>query len=193
MPRVKGTIDTYIPTDIKDIPGFEGVYAVTPDGRVWSYPKKHWRRGRGIWLKQYDKRGYLNVALCRWHPRKQKAIKRYYRVHRLVAMAYIRTNNFKRQVNHKDGNKQNNHYNNLEWNTPIDNTHHAIRTGLRKSTGQDNGNAKLTLEQVTEIRRMYQAKEHKVYEIAALYGVHRSHISLIGNNKAWKQKELQHA
>lgn len=156
MARIRGIVDDYTPTNIKDIPGYEGIYGITIDGQVWSH-KRNWRRGRGVWLKQYDKKGYLTVKLCKYDRDLCRFVERYKRVNRLVAMAWIPTNKpfNKQQVNHKDGVKHNNHADNLEWNTARENTHHAINTGLRRSSGANNGNAKLTAEQVEEIRRRY--------------------------------------
>lgn len=181
--------DGATPANVSPIPGYGGhgndicYYGVTPDGQVWSYPRKNWRKNSGTWLKPSVKKGYATVALYYWHPLKKKSIRKDMRVNRLVAMTYLKTNSYKRQVNHKDGNKLNNHYTNLEWNSPLDNTRHAIRTGLRKANGQNNGNAKLSNQQVTDMRLMYERREYKVYEIARMFGVHRSHVSGICNGR----------
>ena len=60
---------------------------------------------------------------------------KYFTVHRLVAQAF-KPVRFKDQifVNHIDGNKQNNHIDNLEWVTPRYNTIHAVKLGLRQDT-----------------------------------------------------------
>lgn len=88
---------------MRDIPGYEGLYAVTSCGKVWSYRKQ-------IFLKPaIDKDGYLLVNLC-----KDKT-KKMCRVHRLVAEAYLPNPSGLPQVNHKNEVKIHNFINNLEW------------------------------------------------------------------------------
>lgn len=57
-----------------------------------------------------------------------------YKVHQLVAKAFIPNSDPKKIVNHKDGNKLNNNVSNLEWITIGENNKHAIDTGLAKKT-----------------------------------------------------------
>lgn len=87
-----------------DIIGYEGIYAITSCGKVWSYKRKKFLKPN----KRMD--GYRSVLLSDEAGNQKKWF-----VHRLVAMAYIPNPNCFPQVNHKDENKSNNCLNNLEW------------------------------------------------------------------------------
>lgn len=72
-----------------------------------------------------DERGYHRIRIS------FKGIKNSFRVHRLVAEAFIPNPENKLQVNHINGDKLNNNASNLEWNTNSENQLHAIKTGLK--------------------------------------------------------------
>lgn len=121
---------------LKPIPGFEGLYSITIDGRVYS----HGRVSRGGFMKE-------KIYMPQWiqsHPNLMhgrhmvgiydlKGKRHRFTLYRLVAMAFIPNDDPKNkvQVNHKDGNKMNNHFSNLEWSTPEENQEHCTANGFR--------------------------------------------------------------
>ena len=106
----------------KDVPGMEGLCAVTRNGRVWRYASGSFKKSR--WVTETNCVGYGLV--CVGH-------KKYQLVHRLVAMTYIGPpTEEKPHINHKDGNKKNNWPENLEWTSHSDNIRHAWRMGFVK-------------------------------------------------------------
>lgn len=169
----------------KDIKGYEGFYQISNHGRVkslggWCGTVKRKEKIRSTSLT-YD--GYEKVRLI--HQGKDKTM----RVHRLVAEAFIPNPENKDTVNHIDGNKRNNIVSNLEWVDRSEQMTHAYRLGLKESrVGSHNSNAKLTDEEVREIRKSYvpYSKELGTVALAKKYGVTNRVIGLIVKNKAYK-------
>ena len=88
---------------MKDIPGFEGIYAITSCGKVWSYRSKKFLKSKT------KKSGYLEIDLSVDNNKKS------YLIHRLVAMTYIPNPDGLPQVSHLDESRSNNYINNLAW------------------------------------------------------------------------------
>lgn len=86
-------------------------------------------------------------------------------------------------VNHKDGDKSNNHHDNLEWVTHQENVTHAVNNDLRYKTPP---NAKLSYEQVEAIRLIYSTTKLSFTKLAKQYKVSRLTISNI-INKTWRK------
>lgn len=111
--------------EFNPIKNWEGLYEVSKEGCVRSTP----RNGNGYkaktMSKSIDSDGY-EVFKAR---NKDKV--RTLKVHRVVAEVYVPNPENKPQVNHKDGNKENNHYSNLEWVTNSENIRHAKANGLQ--------------------------------------------------------------
>lgn len=106
----------------KPIKGWEDLYEITNDGKVYSIRS-------GKFLKpRLSMDGYERVALCRDGKNYEM------RVHRLVAEAFINNPEQKPQINHIDFNKRNNIFTNLEWCDDYYNIHQSVSHG-RKGFG----------------------------------------------------------
>lgn len=100
---------------MKDIKNYEGLYAITSCGKVWSYRSQKFLKGTP------DKDGYLRLTLTK------NGKKNNYFIHRLVAEAYIPNPENKPQVNHLDEIKTHNYIGNLEWATSKENVNYGTR------------------------------------------------------------------
>ena len=104
----------------KDIEGFEGLYQVSNMGRVKSLNYR--RTGKeGILKPLNDGRCYQQVKL--WKDGKKK----WYKIHRLVAQAFLDNSENLPEVNHLDQDKTNNKVENLEWCTSKQNCNYGTR------------------------------------------------------------------
>ena len=88
--------------------------------------------------------------------------------------------------NHKDGNKKNNFYGNLEYMTQLENHQHASRTGL-KAFGERSGRSKLTEDAVRFIRENHTPyhKEFGLQPLSRRFGVNEATISSALYGRTW--------
>lgn len=114
-------------------------------------------------------------------------LNRRYLLHKLVAQTFIpNTDRRKTQVNHIDGNRNNNAVSNLEWVTPSQNVNHAYKTGLKSNTGELNPISKLTEEVVVDIWRLAKQGHRPTAIIRMLkLNVCRTAVSRVTNGKNW--------
>ncbi|MGL5014693.1 MAG: NUMOD4 domain-containing protein [Bacteroidales bacterium] len=119
----------------KTIEGFGGQYSVSDLGRIRSNyrwhinPKtkeRYLKERQLIMTPNLSTGGYFRIKL---------SDKRIHPLHRLVAKCFCENPQDKLYVNHRDGDKTNNHPVNLEWVTVQENNQHAWDTGLNHSTG----------------------------------------------------------
>lgn len=88
---------------MRDIPNFEGLYAITSCGKVWSYKSK-------MFLKSYSNgNGYQKLTLYK----NSKPYQKY--IHRLLGETYLEKKEGCEEIDHLDKNRANNNINNLEW------------------------------------------------------------------------------
>jgi hypothetical protein len=152
----------------KPITGYEN-YEISSWGRV--------KNSSGLFLKIQDRKGYKRIILLK------KSKHKSFLIHRLVAVNFIPNPKNLLEINHIDGNKQNNNVENLEWVSRYENMKHAEDNFLL-AQGETHGNSKLTEIEVLEIRRIY--KKGMGTELAKKYNVARQTITSIIRKKLWK-------
>lgn len=162
---------------IKSVCGYEGLYEVDEHGNVYSTRNK--RKLKPILMES----GYEYVHLC--NGKNNTILKR---VHRIVAEAFIPNPMNYEQVNHKDGNKNNNFVENLEWCDGFYNMQHAVNNNLLKNKGADNPSAKLNWETVGKIRKEYVrgSKKYGTTALAKKYKVSNVMVGKIVKYENWK-------
>jgi len=174
----------------KDIKGWKGEYQVNRKGQIKSlsrpkrfvlHGKERYLMTKEILLKPYlGTDGYTYYFLCNKTKKKTAHLGR----HRLIAIYFIPNPSRKKEVNHKNCNRQDDRIGNLEWVTRIENTRHSIKNSKYSicKPGEDNPAAKLTEKQIRAIRR-----DNRVHRIIAMsYGVCRENISQIKRYTRWK-------
>lgn len=157
----------------RDISGYEGLYKVSDRGQIYSLSSNK------MLAIQHDKRGYPRVSISKNGELKS------FRIHRLVAAAFLNNPENKRTVNHKNGVKTDNSVENLEYASDSENVSHAYKTGLKiGNAGSRNAQAKLDEMQVLTIITLLGNKTGR--KLAEEYNVSPSMVALIKNNKKWK-------
>ncbi len=172
----------------KPVKGYEGYYEVSSHGRVRTIDRvidksdgtTQRRRGK-ISALGTDKNGYHTLSL--WKEGKAE----FFRVARLVAIAFIENPENKPTVNHINGIKDDDKVSNLEWSTYSENMQHAYDTRLNiNPKGEEHHLVKLTDLDVVEIRRLYESGELNQMKLAEKYNVRQPTISRIIHRKRWK-------
>lgn len=176
----------------KNIEGYKGRYKVSNYGRVLSEKRvyllkdgRSYTKSKKLMSPNPANNGYLKVQLSL--KSKAKTVS----VHRLVALHFKQNPRHLPQVNHIDGDKTNNHVDNLEWCSRVENIAHAVRNRLIVSKGTNNPNCKLTLIQVAQIQSLVSAgATNKFIFESELYPVTKENINSIRHKKSWSHIDL---
>lgn len=145
---------------VKPIPGFEGLYSATCDGRIYRHANKKVKPG---FLIIERNTAYLRVPLFK------DGLRTWHHVHRLVAAAFIPNPEEKPQVNHKNFNKHDNKVENLEWVTRRENWQHA------RDNGVFTGNMISENEQI-ELYHLYTTGKYTYQQLAKKFGISLSSV-----------------
>ena len=157
----------------KPVAGFEGEYEVSSKGRVKSLD----RTVLNSLGRKYNIKGCIRKNVL--HNTGYEVVRlgnNTFRVHRLVACAFLQNPDNKPFVNHKDGDKRNNKLENLEWATEQENTDHAIQNELFNVKGVNNPACKFTEADVSDWWLLY-SNGIELQQIADEYGTNRNSIS----------------
>ena len=171
----------------KPVPGFEGFYEVSDNGRVRSIDRvvtssdsRTWTQpGKILTCGEHHNGGYSTVVLCKNNK------PRVWLVHRLVAAAFLPNPDDLPEVNHIDGRKRNNPATNLEWVKRQANINHAVSAGLINNKGVLNQQAILSEETVLRARAM-RAEGQSSRAIASATGITRRNLQNILSRTSWK-------
>jgi hypothetical protein len=161
----------------KPVLNYEGLYEVSSLGAVRRW-KKHLKCWRTL-TPQKEYHGYRSVRLSR------KGVARNAKIYRLVAQAFIGEIPLGYDVDHIDNNRKNDEVSNLRIVTRRQNVSHCVGQ-KRHAYGEKSGHAKLSEEQVKEIRQQYRNGNGTHRSLARKYGVHYTAIRLIVCGKNWR-------
>lgn len=178
------------------VPGYEGCYEVSSLGRVRSVDRVVLcRRKGGIFEKRLlgslkvqtvdnGKHAYgrLQVKLCRAGKKKTHL------VHRLVANAFLGPCPVGHEVAHFDGNPSNNRLDNIRYATPAENNQDKIRHGT-VVRGEESGTAKLTQEEVSQIRRE-RSNGSSLTDLSEKFEISIAQVSRVANGRQWRHLDV---
>lgn len=164
------------------IPGYEGMYEVSNQGRVRSIDRitqasnRRLRRKGKILKTHPDTHGYLQFRL--W----KDGLRTNAWVHQVVLTAFDRPAYQGEEGCHNNGNKLDNTPGNLRWDTKLGNMKDRRLHGTQ-IRGEQIGNSRLTEDQVREIRRLCESLSHA--QIARKFGISRGYVSHVKHGKKW--------
>lgn len=162
----------------KEIKPFDGLYAVSNTGLI-----KNNKTGK-VLKQTINKTGYYCVAV---KPCGRQGKGKCFRVHREVALAFLDKLDGKEFINHKDGNKLNNHIENLEWCTRQENIDHAYSNGLmHPAKGEKIASSRLTEQLVKIIRNEYKNGNVTLRDLSVKYNIPHNTLSNAINRVSWK-------
>lgn len=147
-------------------------YRINEEGKVLLENNK-------IKATSINNKGYERITLS------ESGKKKSFSIHRLVALHFISNPNNLPYVNHKDGNKLNNHVNNLEWCSNSFNLKHAYNNNLKSAKGEQNGRCKITESIAKEIKEKANSGKYKLINLTKEYNVSPTLISEIKRGVKW--------
>ena len=164
---------------MRECPSYPGYFA-DGNGNVYSDRSRHGRARIHQLKSASNVEGYLICSLM------VNGIQKTVPVHTIVLDAFVGPRPPRMECRHKDGTRKNNRLDNLCWGTKTENQRDRIVHGT-DSRGARCGNAKLTWEQVRQIRHKYKwyVPGFTQKDLAKKFGVGKATICRIVHNKRW--------
>jgi len=176
----------------RDIPGYRRIYQVSNTGKVRTHENKTThteRHGVRKW-KQRELKQKVSTDNCHRVSLWKDNIEKTCLVHRLVAFAFIERPEGKHYINHKDGNRSNNHVDNLEWCDHQEDNNHAFDNGLMTS------NVEIVLmnnstRELAHFRSMAKASEYLGFKKTYLSAALKKGKNVVKNHSVFvKEKQI---
>lgn len=155
----------------KDIKGYDGLYQISNFGMVKSV---RYNTNKILSVIHNTITGYNSVGLCYKNRRETMYI------HRAIALAFIENPTNKPHINHKNGVRDDNDINNLEWVTSSENHKHKYDV-----LGYKQHRRKHTEEEVLKIRGMYRNSKISQIKLVEIFNSNKATINKILKNKAY--------
>ena len=161
-------------------PDIKNCYIVNDSGEIRNINTGNYIK------KSIGRDGYVKVSLM-----KKSGGTTYVMLHRLLMMAFKPVNNMEKlQINHIDGNKKNNNFNNLEWVTAKENIQHAIKTHLTNFDylyGEKTNFSHYKEEDAIKVIELLKTNKYTDKQISAITGYPvSSFIARIRRKETWK-------
>lgn len=141
-------------------------------------------KGGKVLSMTVDMHGYVTTSITDYGGSRIKGM------HRIVATVFLPNPNGLPEVNHIDGNKENNRVDNLEWCTKKHNQRHEANV-LRQRSGENNYQSILTEKDVLTIYDLCKNSDMKYKDIAKMYGVIPQEINRIASATCWRYLNLE--
>ena len=161
--------------ELKPVIDYPG-YLAGSDGNIYST-----RSGTLLCLGQRIHRGYLRVNVLSPDGKKRSE-----QVHKLVLSAFSGSRPDGLQCRHLNGNATDNRASNLKWGTPKENMHDEMVQGTAACLrcGEDSNAAKLTIDDIYEIRRLH-SEGKLLREVSEWFHISTRHVRDIANGRTW--------